>query len=369
MKILFIAPLPPPINGHSIASKVFGDDLKTSSEVVIVNLKKESLIQGVDSFKRLMEVLKIFYYTYKKKKGVDLVYFTISESLAGNIKDLVIYFLCYDLLPKMYIHLHGGGIKKLLFDRYKLILLMNKFVIGKIAGVIISGPSHINIFENIITFKKIHIVKNFAEDYLFSAEKQIIEKFSNTKPIKILYLSHMTKQKGYEFLADAFIKSNDNIKNEIRIDFVGAFDTEKNKKQFIAKIKSVEQIQYHGVVADFEKKFLFQNAHVFCLPTSCLEGQPITILEAYAAGCVVITTNQPGIRDVFTDGINGFAFSERSLDDIIRTFDKIINCRNDLLDIAMYNRKLADKQYRTSNYIKRLRAIIDMPISLDRRKD
>lgn len=364
MKILFIAPLPPPVNGHSLAAKVFLDDLIKTNEVNIVNLRKESLKHGVDSFKRVKEVLQIFYNVYSKKKGVDLVYFTISESLAGNLKDLIIYLLCYNLLPKMYIHLHGGSLKKVLFDRYKIIFLINKFILKRIAGAIVSGSSHINIFENIIARNKIHIAKNFAEDYLFLTEKQIIEKFSNTKPIRILYMSSMTQKKGYQHLADTYIKSNNNIKGKFRIDFVGAFDTEENKKTFIEKIKFEEQINYHGIVPDGEKKALFQNAHIFCLPTSFLEGQPISILEAYAAGCVVITTGQPGILDIFTNGRNGFEISERSSEDIMLVLDKILSGAGDLLKIAMYNNSVADEQYRTTHFVARLKTIIDSPISV-----
>lgn len=364
MKILFIAPLPPPVNGHSLASKVFLEDLKKTYQVDIVNLRKESLRQGVDSIKRVKEILRVFYNTYKKKKDVDLVYFTISQSLAGNLKDLVICLLCYVLLPKMYIHLHGGSLNKLLFQRHKIIFLLNRFILKRVAGAIVSGSSHINIFENIIVRDKIHIAKNFAEDYLFTTEKQIIEKFSNTNPIRILYISSMIQKKGYKYLADAYMKSSNNVKSKFRIDFVGAFDTEENKENFLEYIKSNGQINYHGIIPDGEKKYLFQNAHVFCLPTSFLEGQPISILEAYAAGCVVITTGQPGIRDIFTNALNGFEVTERSSDEILLVFDKLLSGAYDLLKIAMYNRKLAEEQYRTSNYVERLKTIINLPVSV-----
>ena len=63
-----------------------------------------------------------------------------------------------------------------------------------------------------------------------------------------------------------------------------------------------------------KKRRLFAEAHVFCLPTyySYYEGQPISILEAYASGCVVITTDHGGICDIFKDKINGFRVEKRS---------------------------------------------------------
>ena len=52
MKILFIAPLPPPITGHSIVSKALLDELDKDNELVSVNLSK-------DSFKKAWVVLSV----------------------------------------------------------------------------------------------------------------------------------------------------------------------------------------------------------------------------------------------------------------------------------------------------------------------
>ena len=48
-----------------------------------------------------------------------------------------------------------------------------------------------------------------------------------------------------------------------------------------------------------------QNYHLFIFPTNT-EGMPHVVLEAQAAGCVVITTNLPGITDIaVADRISG----------------------------------------------------------------
>ena len=85
MKILFIAPLPPPIGGHSLASKVLLDGLVKDHEVEVVDFNKDSFKEGVDSLKRIFQVVKILHDVWRRKKGTDAMYLTISESLAGNI--------------------------------------------------------------------------------------------------------------------------------------------------------------------------------------------------------------------------------------------------------------------------------------------
>ncbi len=375
MRILFIGPLPEPVTGHSLASKVFLDELMKYHHVEVVNLSKDSLIDGEASIKRIIEVMKILMDVWRKRVDADAIYLTISESFAGNIKDLFIYLICIRGISKMYIHLHGGSIRKLLFDRHKMLSGINKIFIEKLAGAIISGKSHINIFGGMIRQDKIHIVPNFAQDYLFLTEKEIAQKYSNTRPLKILYIGGLMEKKGYNELADAYFGLDKFQRQSIRIDFAGKFESESRKKMFLEKIAGAEQIRYHGIVSDAEKKLLFSQAHIFCLPTSFFEGQPISILEAYASGCVVLTTGQSGIRDIFTDGVNGFEVQERSSDSIRLVLEKIlenpenlenpVNLENleNLLEIAIYNRNMAAEKYRTSTYSSSLREIIESQVT------
>jgi len=359
MNILFIAPLPPPIGGHSLVSQALLDELVANHNVEIVNFNKKNFQEGLDSFKRIFEVLQILWDVFRKKMGSETIYLTISESFAGNIKDLFIYLICYRRLSKMYIHLHGGSIKKLLWDRYKFLFIINKIFIRKLAGVIISGRSHIEIFDSFIPRIKIHIVPNFAQEYLFLSEKEILLKFSVLQPLRILYISNFIPKKGFNEILSAYFALNDTLKRKVRIEFAGRFDADSQKMAFLEKIDGVEQITYHGIVDDDQKKLLFSQAHIFCLPTSFLEGQPISILEAYASGCVVMTTGQSGIRDIFTHGLNGFEVQERSTISITLTIEHILENPENLIKIALTNRRLAGKKYRMKTYNSSLKNIIE----------
>ena len=60
MKILFIAPLPPPVTGQSLASKTVLNELEKYHSVEIVNFNKGTFQQGFNSFTRIIQILKIF---------------------------------------------------------------------------------------------------------------------------------------------------------------------------------------------------------------------------------------------------------------------------------------------------------------------
>lgn len=358
MKILFISPLPPPIDGQSLASKVFLEEIKKDNDVKVVDMAKKYSNNNILKLFRIIEVIKIIYKTYNKVNNVDIIYLQISESFSGNIKDLIIYFICFKKLSKMYIHLHGGSIKYLLFDKYKVLFSINKYFISRLAGVIVSGKSHLNIFSDCVDLSKIHIVPNFAEDHLFLNKTEIIEKFKDKYPIKILYMSNLSNNKGYLELLRAFLSLDNDFKSKIEIDFAGRFESDSSRMLFLDKIKDFSEISYHGIVNNIKKKDLFKKAHVFCLPTSFLEGQPISILEAYASGCVVITTNKGGIRDIFENESNGFQVQEKSSDSIKNIIEKMIRSPEELRPIGEYNSKIAQEKFRTSIYNESLKKII-----------
>lgn len=359
MNILFIAPLPPPITGHALASQVFLDELRQTHNVEAVNLSVGTRHDGTVTVRRLLEVAKVLVDVWRRQRRTGAIYLTISESVAGNLKDVLIYQLCAARLSRMYIHLHGGSIGKLLFDRHPLLRRINARFIDDLAGVIVSGASHVDIFAGMIDRARIHIVPNFAQDHLFVTEQTVVEKFAATEPLRVLYMSGMTRMKGYHELADAYLGLPGALKPKIRVDFAGKFESQAERAALLDKLSGVEGIRYHGVVDEAQKQRLFASAHVFCLPTAFREGQPIALLEAYASGCVVLTTGQAGIRDVFTPGINGFEVEEESAASVRAALEAVASNASRLLPMALANRRTADSRYRRASYNTALRRIVE----------
>ena len=126
-------------------------------------------------------------------------------------------------------------------------------------------------------------------------------------------------------------------------------------------ITQAESIHYHGTVRGEEKRRLLRDAHVLCLPTYYpYEGQPISILEGYASGCAVITTDHSGIFDVvFKPGVNGLAVEKRSAESLRNAIIHAVEAREEMAQMARNNLADAERHYQVSHFNAKLVAVID----------
>lgn len=355
--ILFIAPVPPPITGQSVACKALYDDLVVCGyRVRLVNLSKGTLKQGVSSISRFWEIARLLARTLRLRSGVHRVYLTPAESIAGNLKDILIYLALGARRSVTYIHLHGGGgMRVLLSDQHPWLCRINSWFLRQMAGVIVLGDSHVSIYDKLVDFRRIHVVKNFAPDEAFIGDQDLENKLADLSVIRVLFLSNLIPGKGYEDLLSAVDMINPEVKGRVSFDFAGGFESEAARVRFMKQIGNLDNVIYHGVVDGEEKRTLLQKADVFCLPSYLPEGQPISILEAYAAGCAVMTTDCGGIFDIFTPEANGIVVETRSPSSIARSVERLINDADTLRRFARYNVEDARMNYRKNQHLHRLR--------------
>ena len=363
--ILFIAPIPPPINGQSKASIILLNSLNVYYKVLLVNLSKDSLSSGKITRNRLFQIIIILAKVYKNRNNNNIIYLSVAESFLGNLRDLFIYIICTKSKKKIFIHLLGGSGLKILLQKKSLLSFLNKYFLKQIAGIIVESENNAKIFNNFLPLNKVHIIPNFSEDYLFANNEEIISKFHNINKIQILFLSNLIYGKGYNELIVAYLSMPPDLQDHFVIKFVGGFENESEEKIFLKKIKLNKSLFYLGKFIDgLEKRNLYMKSHIFCLPTYYpYEGQPISILEAYATGCYVITTNHGGISNIFENKINGYLVEKKSISSLIESFSYIINNKNKLLSTSIINNKIALNNYRTNIYENKINQLFNNHLS------
>lgn len=304
-KICFIAQFPPPMHGLSKAV-----DTLYNSELNGEPFEFEK-VDITNNMKFISNLIKI------AKSKADLFYFTISQTKAGNIRDLVVLKLLELQHKSCLIHLHGGYYRTLVDGKMKSWQKeANYKAISKIDGVIVLGPSLKWIFEGMIPSDKIYTVPNCVDDDFLLSDEEFSEKIKIVEEEEVhhvLWLSNFIRSKGYPVVLEMAKLEKERVdsgeKKRFHFDFAGKFFEDSEKEFFGNYIKDNMldgYVTYHGIVLGKEKKNLLKECSFFALPTKYPnEGQPISILEAMGQGMVIITTDHAGISDIVKNDING----------------------------------------------------------------
>jgi len=324
-RLLFIGPLPPPVTGQAVMSQRAIQALRGRGfDVVVINTRKASFQAGLSSLGRVKEVASIIFRTWLNAPSCEWIYLSASQSAAGNLKDLVTIMGCPK--RKVVLHLHGGGLDQHVLSRSRLLRLLNRFFLRDVHAVAVLSESLKGMYRGIVDESKLRVLENYVEPPPVD-EEVLLGKHAESPEMRVLFLSNMIREKGYQALLDGFLSFAAGRKERVKLAFAGAFSTLQEEEEFRKTIEPIESVEYLGVISGEKKEAALRDANILCLPTWFpWEGQPLAILEAYAHGCVVITTRAGGIPDIFDERGNGFYVSPRSPDDIRHALERYCGC-------------------------------------------
>lgn len=359
-KILMIGPFPGSLNGQTIANQTAYKGLKAEYDVDRINTLKENGFtdkskQGKFIFSKFLRISKELLSENKKILigNYDVVYMTSGQSFLGFMRFSPYMLACIIKKIPYYNHIHGGYFRKMYDSQSSFKQKLLNFFINKSAGMIVLGNSLKSIFEGILEEDKIYVCENGVQDDVVATEDEIkekIERYKNDTKKRVLYLSNLMEEKGILDLLKASEKFNN---DEIEFNLAGAIEpsikykVEDYLKKYPAKIK------YHGIVRGEQKKKILLENYIFILP-SYDEGQPISILEAYATGCAVITDEAVGgIKDIFKDNMNGIGIKNRDVEDIFNGIKNIVESQ-----FFQENYRRSKEKYEKTSFIERIKKIL-----------
>ena len=307
--ILLIGILPPPINGQTVAFQALVDEMNV--ETLTLSGKRNATFNKI-----LIYFGLLFRLIFKLILRKYVVYHTISQSKEGFTRDFPIVILAKILGSRIIVHIHGGNYDGFYQAQKPFIQRKIRQMLMQSDSIIVLSESMKNMFDfEPQLFSKISVVKN-GLPWSIEDNSLKIKKLStiNGSSIKIIFLSNLIESKGYLDVLEATSLLVNEYGYNIIADFCGEFIHYYDAKRFtslskakayfyafIAKNKLENHVNYHGIVEVEKKKELLNEAHFFVLPTNYInEGQPISIIEAMAYGCVVLTTDYRGISDMIT---------------------------------------------------------------------
>ncbi len=182
---------------------------------------------------------------------------------------------------------------------------------GKGARLIVQNPDDLALFQRtrIMPRNRMRLIKGSGVD--LSRFTVAATPRAPGAPLRVLLAARLLWDKGLEEFVDAARA----LKADGRhIEFLLAGDPDPGNPE-AASLETVRSwvddglVQWLGHVNDMPG--LLRSVDVVALPSRYGEGLPKVLIEAAGGAHPLITTNEPGCREVVTDGVEGFLIPSR----------------------------------------------------------
>ncbi len=167
----------------------------------------------------------------------------------------------------------------------------------------------------------------------------INERFDN----KLLLVGRLERQKNFNLLIE-------NLKNsKYSLDIYGE-GQEKDTLEKIA-VKNNVETQFFGNIPNEELIKIYAKYKFFVLPSK-FEGNPKVILEAMAAGCIVIASDIENHKEIIDNNVSGFLinFKDESLTNLL---DELSLNKERLLNLSLSAKNFISQNNSLDIYLKK----------------
>jgi glycosyltransferase involved in cell wall biosynthesis len=131
---------------------------------------------------------------------------------------------------------------------------------------------------------------------------------------RLLYVGELAEAKGVVTLLE-MMQELASSGFDAKLDLVGDWESDATRERVLAlrdEWNLHDSVALHGLLVGDAKWRAFRQAHVLVHPT-LWDGQPVTILEAFAFGVPVVATRVGAIPDTVRDGVEGYLMADNSV--------------------------------------------------------
>ncbi|HOJ42818.1 MAG TPA: glycosyltransferase family 4 protein, partial [Syntrophorhabdaceae bacterium] len=169
----------------------------------------------------------------------------------------------------------------------------------------------------------------------------------------IIFLGRLSPEKGLWTLIRAFERLKD-----LRLCIVGTGPLEQTLRTYIQE-KELKNISLEGFKQGAEKDNLLRNALFMVFPSEWYEHFPIVLLEAFAYGKPVVSSNIGNMPLIVEHKKSGLHFKAGDADDLIEKIKTLIHNPTEISKMGMYARKEMETKYTPEINYKILKSIFE----------
>jgi glycosyltransferase involved in cell wall biosynthesis len=290
-----------------------------------------------------------------RKNSIDLVHLNPSLDFKSFIRDGIFALLARANKKKIVVFFHGWKKScEVRIERYFLWLFKSFF--GKIDTFIVLSNEVKETLEKWCVVQPIYKeVTVINEDEFVGFDIQnALKKRQESAKWRVLFLARVIREKGIYETLEAVSKVQS---KHPAVELVVAGDGEEldNAKSFVRTHK-IRNIVFTGYITGAEKRRIFEEANIFCLP-SYSEGCPVSVIEAMAYSLPVVTRPVGGLADFFENGKHGFISDSLEPKIFANFIEKLFLDRKLCEEISLYNYQYAQSHFLASDAVSRLERI------------
>ena len=359
MKFLFVGPAAIPVTGQSYSFHYTYEKCLYSKKCFSFRIKGSVFTLLSSNFIAYSSYLIYLIYCFLSSEKCT-VYIVTGRTKLGFVRDFFYIHAAKFFRFNIVNHLHGADFNFFRSNVPSFMKVLLDFTYNKIDKSIVLVEPMLEQYD-MYQDMEIEVIPNFYTENINSSDSLNLNE-PNRSRLNITYMSNIMSSKGIFYLLDAV---DEMVKNglDIHLNIAGAPvpDNEMSyddvKHNFLSRIDNSDYISYLGVVKGQEKVSLLKNTNVFVLPSHYpTEAQPITIIEALAAGCYIVSTHHNYLPGMLEPTISSLV-PIRSSNAIYDVIAKVNSERYLLREAAIHNSKIAEEHYSSENYIKSINRV------------
>lgn len=283
-----VGPIPPPLGGATVSFQCLIDSVKKNDSISLIVLSTTA-IRGA-RLKGMLNFINLLFKAFQQGRDGNVIALHCSTTGLPIIAPFLLVISKFTRSPFI-IRKFGGQdhlsqlafpfswIANQIIKKSDVYLVQTKYLLSlcKERGLIQSKwfPTH----------------RKLRNDC-----QKVITKKSNCGCKRFIYVGHVRKSKGIEFLIDAA----KTLPRYCTIDIYGPLFNDINKDIF----KGVANVSYKGVVNPNSVLKIMAQYDALVFPTTAeTEGYPGSIVEAFLAGLPIISTNCGAIPELFSEQV------------------------------------------------------------------
>ena len=161
-----------------------------------------------------------------------------------------------------------------------------------------------------------------TDEDLMAGEK-IRDKKNFNGRLSFCFVGRLEREKGVERIIKAFMNlSNDELTQVGTVHLVGRGREESYFKGLVQSNKV--NFCFHGALPKQEVNKIYEQSHVFLLPTTASEGFPKVIAEAMNFGCIPVVSDLSSIGHYIKDGVHGYLLNPVTVEILVEALKKLL---------------------------------------------